>query len=1043
MGKRKLRYRIGLDLGTNSIGWCIYGLSPDDEISSVVRTGVRIFPEGRDPKSKASLAADRRLARSMRRRRDRYLARRTKLLNLLVRTGLLPQDASERRLLTALDPYVLRRKALDKAIPAAHLGRALFHLNQRRGFKSNRRVDRSAGDEKGKISIATKATQEAIAAAGARTYGEWLAMRHVDRKTVRARKRGMGKTERYELYASREMLLEEFEVLIAAQRPHHPQLLGDTAIAELRDVIFHQRALKPVVPGKCTLDPSERRAPLALPSVQQFRIYQELNNLRVIAPDYSDRPLSLDERDRLARVLERSPRVDFDRVRRTLKLSEVERFNLESDRRKDLKGNATSVSLAKKDRFGPAWHDFPPDLQDEVVGRLLEVENEEELIAYLRERTGVDEDTAASIADAGLPDGFGRLGRRTLSRILPHLKSSVCTYDQAVIAAGFASHSSLEDGEILPRLPYYGQRLSRHVIGDSGEPADPLEKRFGRIANPTVHVALNQLRYIVNAMISRYGHPTEIVVETARDLPLGAEGRNKLEREQKENQQRNDRIRSELEALGTVVNGDNMTRFKLWEELNDNPADRRCPYSGKQISLGMLFSEAVEVDHILPFSATLDDSLANKTVCVRQANRDKGNSSPWDAFGPEGHHRSGYTWDGIHVRAAAMKRGRAKRFSPNALADFLKDSDFLARQLNDTRYISRIAREYLSAICPGNRVHVVPGRLTALLRGKWGLHRILSDTGRKERDDHRHHAVDAAVVGATDRSMLQQLARAAEQAGTMGMARIVETMPVPWDGFRAQLEASIRSIVVSFRPDHSPLKQLHNDTAYGIVSGPDKRGTHTVVHRKPVTALTHSDLGKLAELAPALAQRLTSACEGKSGTALRDALVSFSESTGVRRVRIAETLTVIPVKDRRDGATVYKAFKGDSNHCIEIFRKDGDSWGSEIVTTFDACQVAAREPARLSNPDSALCGASLVMRLRRDDLVAMEEEPGRRDIFRVAGMSINGSVVLCRHMEANVDKRSRAGELSYVYKAASSLRAARARQVTLDPLGWVIDPGFR
>ncbi|MDZ4345106.1 MAG: type II CRISPR RNA-guided endonuclease Cas9, partial [Candidatus Binatia bacterium] len=629
MAQSNLRYRLGLDLGTNSIGWVIYELSGSDEICHVVRSGVRIFPEGRDPKSKASLAADRRLARSMRRRRDRYLARRNKLLNLLVRIGLLPKDLLARKALVALDPYPLRQLALDQPLPAGHLGRGLFHLNQRRGFKSNRRVDR-ADDEKGKISVAQNTTRATIAEAGARTYGEWLAFRHAERRTVRARKRGMGKNERYELYASRDMLLDEFDKIVNAQRVHHGSILSEENIRALRETIFYQRPLKPVEPGKCTLDPLEKRAPLALPSVQRFRIYQELNNLRILSEDFSEQALTLEQRNLLAGMLERTARADFDRIRRRLKVTA--HFNLESVKRKDLKGNATSASLAKKDHFGDQWYGFAPDLQDAIVERLLTMESEEDLIAWLCEQTNISKDAAAMIADAGLPDGFGRLGRSTIARILPHLIGSVCTYDTAVVAAGFDSHSQFGDGEILRRLPYYGERLSRYVMGDTGDPSHSIEQRYGRIGNPTVHVALNQLRYLANAMIDRYGHPTEIVVETARDLPLGAYGRSELEREQKDNQELNDRIRSELAGLGQVANGENLTRFKLWMELNDNIADRRCPYSGEQIGLTMLFSETVEVDHILPFSQTLDDSITNKTICTRQANRDKGNSSPYEAF---------------------------------------------------------------------------------------------------------------------------------------------------------------------------------------------------------------------------------------------------------------------------------------------------------------------------------------------------------------------------------------------------------------------------
>jgi CRISPR-associated endonuclease Csn1 len=194
--------------------------------------------------------------------------------------------------------------------------------------------------------------------------------------------------------------------------------------------------------------------------------------------------------------------------------------------------------------------------------------------------------------------------------------------------------------------------------------------------------------------------------------------------------------------------------MQLWVELNaKNVADRQCPYTGEQISIQRLLSNEVEIEHILPYSMTLDDSLNNKTVAMRRANRDKGNRTPYDAFGKSP--MPGYDFDAILQRAALMPKEKAKRFAPDGYQRWLKeDKDFLARALNDTAYLSRIAKEYLSLICPYNKVRVIPGRMTALLRGKFGLNQLLSGTGQKNRNDHRHHALDAAVIGVTDQGLL-------------------------------------------------------------------------------------------------------------------------------------------------------------------------------------------------------------------------------------------------------------------------------------------------
>src|SRR3546814_13815579 len=111
--------RLGLDIGTNSIGWC---LIEDD--GRIIDSGARIFSDGRDSKSGASLAVDWRAARAMRRRRDRYLGRRSAFLDNLVRYGLMPADADEAKLDAERDPYPLRARAPDERHEPYQIARA-------------------------------------------------------------------------------------------------------------------------------------------------------------------------------------------------------------------------------------------------------------------------------------------------------------------------------------------------------------------------------------------------------------------------------------------------------------------------------------------------------------------------------------------------------------------------------------------------------------------------------------------------------------------------------------------------------------------------------------------------------------------------------------------------------------------------------------------------------------------------------------------------------------------------------------------------------
>src|SRR5579885_2523561 len=197
------RYRLGIDTGSNSLGWFVVWLNEKDEPVGLGPGGVRIFPDGRDPKSKESNAADRRVARSMRRRRDRYLQRRGKLMGLLVKHGLMPADEAARKSLEALDPYELRAKALDEPLPLHHIGRALFHLNQRRGFLSNRKTEQG-GKKSGAIKQAAGNLQKMMDDSGARTLGDFLHRRHRVREPVRTRNRSTGAKAEYDFYPTRQ-----------------------------------------------------------------------------------------------------------------------------------------------------------------------------------------------------------------------------------------------------------------------------------------------------------------------------------------------------------------------------------------------------------------------------------------------------------------------------------------------------------------------------------------------------------------------------------------------------------------------------------------------------------------------------------------------------------------------------------------------------------------------------------------------------------------------------------------------------------------------
>ncbi len=1055
--RRGLRYRLGIDLGSDSIGWAMLRLDGEDQPCAVIRTGVRIFSDGRDPQSGTSLAVERRKARQMRRRRDRFLKRRARLIQALVDLGFWPRDEAERRKLAQLNPYVLRAEGLDRRLPPAEFGRAIYHLNQRRGFKSNRQTDRDEKErDQGLIASSVSRTREWMASEGARTVGEWLYRRLCCGQRIRARLRGETSRDRgYELYFDRTMIEEEFDALWAAQQRFDPDFYNDARRASLRDIIFFQRPLKPVMPGRCTFLPEEPRCPWALPSAQRFRIFQELNHLRWFAPpDFAEQRLSRQQRDELARELEQRD-LSFTRIRRLLRLPADAHINFEDGKRDKLQGSLTSQRLGKPDLFGARWHDFTLSEQDAIVERLLSEPDEVRLIHWLTSTYQCCDAHARAIAAAPLPEGYAMLSKKAIDRILPQLIDEVIPYSEAVTRAGFPSHSALgyteRTGEILERLPYYGEILTRHVAFGTGSHSDPPEKRFGRIANPTVHIALNELRKVVNALIQRYGPPAEVVVEVTRELKQSRRRRSEEKirqaQRQKENEHYREQIASVLGKTPDQVTAPELEKMRLWVELNpSDPNDRRCPYTGEPIGIKRLLSAEVEIDHILPFSRTLDDSLANKTVCLRQANRDKGSRTPFEAFGAS---PGAYQWASILARAKTMGPNKFRRFLEDGYEWWLREeADFLARQLNDTAYASRLAREYLSAICPPNRVWVIPGRLTALLRAKFGLNDLLGKPGEKNRDDHRHHAVDACVIAINDRSLLQRVSAASAQAESEGVERLLARLDPPWPSFREQVERAVLAVNVSYRPDHGFEGRMHNDTAYGL--RPDGR----VVHRKPLADFKSPDDILKTEFAdPALKERLLAETQGLDGKDFKQRLIELAERLRIRRVRIVEDIKVIPFTEPTQSARhgvddrglprPYKGYKGDSNYCLEIFLDDRGKWGGELISTFAAYQIARQHGGgasgleALRNPRHAHNGRTLVMRLVRGDYVVLEVD-GTRRLMRVAQIVASGSepmVKLHEHFEANVDARVRRGEFGYLSRRVSGLMRSQARYATVSPIG--------
>ncbi|MES2036825.1 MAG: type II CRISPR RNA-guided endonuclease Cas9, partial [Pseudomonadota bacterium] len=446
----KMRYRLALDLGSTSLGWVLVRLNEQGFPCAIIKAGVRIFSNGRHPKDGSSLAVTRREARATRRRRDRLLKRKARMMRSLIEHRFFPVDEDARKALEILNPYHLRGRGLDEELTAEEFGRALFHINQRRGFKSNRKTDKKDNDS-GALKTAISKLRTAMAIENCRTVGEWLYKRDISGHTVRARYRevkiikddGKAKIDKsYDLYIDREMIEAEFDALWKKQAEFKPQLFTESARADLKDVLSHQRPLKPVKPGRCTFFPDEERAPLALPSTQRFRLFQEVNHLRILQAGMREEVLTLAQRDSIVNALEGNSKRTFTQIKNLSGIGSVN-FNFEDPKRQELKGNITTVKMSSNECFGKSWFSFSEEKQDAIVMQLIKEENLAKLIRWLKDETGIDAERAEIIANTALPEGYGSLSVKALALILPELRRDVVNYDKAVIAAGFDHHSNI------------------------------------------------------------------------------------------------------------------------------------------------------------------------------------------------------------------------------------------------------------------------------------------------------------------------------------------------------------------------------------------------------------------------------------------------------------------------------------------------------------------------------------------------------------------------------------------------------------------------
>lgn len=1097
---------FGFDIGTTSIGWAVVRYDRDREAGEIVRKdgvpgmGVRIFPEARDPDG-TPLNQKRRQMRMVRRQLRRRRERRKLLNQLLSEAGLLPAYSSpDWPAAMMLDPYRLREKGLAQPLTPHELGRAIYHLSKRRHFKGRDLEDNDeekvsgaehsfesdTGDDKSKrarekdaaedknadeqeAKKAREATLKALKAEG-KTLGQWLAAKKSD-----AVKGAPPSDRRRGIHAHRNIVVAEFERLWEAQAIHHPFLNGGDLRERIQDAIFSQRPVfwRKNTLGECRFMPGEALCPKGAWLSQQKRMLEKLNNVAIAGGNA--RPLDDEERAAILEKLQTQASMTWGGVRAALKpifkrrgdpgAEKSLKFNLEVGGDSKLDGNPLEAKLAEI--FGDSWADHPHKqaIREAVHDRLWiadygEVGEQRVVIlsAGVRAKCRAEvaqsfvadfnatRDEAAKMQALKLPTGWEPFSIAALKAFLPQLERGV-RFGDLVSKPEWENWRNVSfpnrerpTGEVLDNLP-----------SPSGKTIEGREeqRRIAKLRNPTVVRTQNELRKVVNNLIRVYGKPSMIRVEVARDV-----GRSKREREEiksviRRNERQRDAARKDLQSKGiSDPSREDIEKWLLWKESQE-----KCPYTGDSVGFDALFREGrYQVEHIWPRSITFDDSFVNKTLCRTDINIAKGNQTPFEAIG----RRDPEHWDAIKTRLDGLmaRKGSPGGLSPGKVKRFLAESipeGFAARQLNDTRYASKLILVQLKRLWPDFgpeapvNVQAVTGSVTAQLRKLWELNNILSDDGEKTRADHRHHAIDALVVACAHPGMTQKLSNYWQARDTPGAKR--PRLDPPWPLIRSDAEKSVADIIVSHRVRKKVSGPLHDEMPFGDTKEIIKDGANIyrrITKRKPLSQLSKNEIEAIRE--PRIRQ-IISGLLADNGGDLKRAFAKYPmrgpNGPEIRKVRLNRDRLLLtkdtPLSDiMAPIANGYADF--GTNHHMAIFHFPDGQAAFRIVSLFEATKrVKSRKPVVERRLDG---GGTLLMSLSAGDTIELTEGDNK-GLWVVQGVSATGRPTLSNICDARPTTKAEADRLHVdgVRKdfepRFGGFMSRKPKKVSIDPIGRV------
>lgn len=907
-----MKYRLGLDLGVSSIGSAVLALDEQNNVQDIVDAGVRIFEV-------SDGAEDRRAKRSARKnlirtkKRLELLAQKLYENHLWISTN--PEGSDN---LKSKSPYKIRFDALNEKLENQNfVGRAILHIAKHRGagfVSAAQEMEEEvldAGEKSKKKQTAYELLASHLKETNSRTIGEFFWKRilesyekdengehpKVKLRTVR-QKSGM-----VDYALPRYLVKDEFKQIWDKQAEYFPQMQKAGLKQEIYDILFYERPAAPYATGKCIYFRNEDRLLKAHPLSELRRIYEEVNNIRILS-DTNKRPLTLEERDKIINeLLLQGENAGSKSIKKLLKLSAQQKISIDGDKDKPIKAYLYSrPEFAEieyiKNLSEAEFAEFIEFLANPVNpndknGRLY---NEDELIAQLKVILKIDDEKNISDLLIKLPKGRGMLGVSATKIILEKLKENVVSHREITDKLAKEDPRFMAEEEIARQnqgkcfeLPYYGEILQTDtqplppLVIKNNKSLKPEEIKWGKMANPAVHMILNQIRLVVNEIVRIYGRPYDIHVELGRDVGMSTDKQKQFETAQKANEKLNEEAKKYLQEHHIYVTGQNILKYKLAKEQGWKDA-----YNPTQ-GISRNFA-GFEIEHIIPQARGGTDTYNNLCLVSRSDNEAKKDDFAYDYFVKT---KSPEVLREILKNARANTPGKAWRFEADAREQYEDEGDKeeTTRHMTDTRYVSKLTARYLRAIvdCADanevsqNRILAVKGSQTSELRRRWNLLGLEYDlmgikiprflywfnkkTGEisyerknedgwryeknpewsdKPRIDHRHHAMDAITVACTTRALVKRLSN--EEKLRHMPTPLPMTSVASVANFRRRVLEVLREVKISHKPDHNKLGQFHEETGkVKLCKNPDNPNNLITVYSRKIFKVvkTYNDLDKL------------------------------------------------------------------------------------------------------------------------------------------------------------------------------------------------------